>query len=128
MIDWEMAQVRANDLKRCWITVSSGWIRARAEERRYDCLSRPFRHNVSHPCNRFDLPHDRLGNGPGASQRLEDTDRQRQTVTAGIRHAKAARELSRLAAFRLPVIKHTPFFICALTLSSIVQLATCSAA
>ncbi|KAJ6118678.1 hypothetical protein N7471_013298 [Penicillium samsonianum] len=40
--------------------------------------------------------------------------------------AKAARELSRLAAFRLPVIKHTPFFICALTLSSIVQLATCS--
>ncbi|KAJ5297350.1 hypothetical protein N7508_007599 [Penicillium antarcticum] len=40
--------------------------------------------------------------------------------------AKAARELSRLASFRLPVIKHTPFFICALTLSSIVQLAACS--
>ncbi|KAJ5783243.1 hypothetical protein N7457_005017 [Penicillium paradoxum] len=40
--------------------------------------------------------------------------------------AKAARELSRLAAFRLPVVKHTPFFICALTLSSIVQLASCS--
>ncbi|KAJ5873757.1 uncharacterized protein N7529_002187 [Penicillium soppii] len=40
--------------------------------------------------------------------------------------SKAARELSRLAAFRLPVIKHTPFFICALTLSSIVQLASCS--
>ncbi|KAJ5560774.1 hypothetical protein N7535_008971 [Penicillium sp. DV-2018c] len=40
--------------------------------------------------------------------------------------SKAARELSRLAAFRVPVIKHTPFFICALTLSSIVQLASCS--
>ncbi|KAJ5811301.1 hypothetical protein N7474_007602 [Penicillium riverlandense] len=39
---------------------------------------------------------------------------------------KAASELSSLAAIRLPVVKHTPFFICALTLSSIVQLAACS--
>ncbi|KAJ5102390.1 hypothetical protein NUU61_004612 [Penicillium alfredii] len=39
---------------------------------------------------------------------------------------KAASELSSLAAMRLPVVKHTPFFICALTLSSIVQLAACS--
>jgi hypothetical protein len=38
----------------------------------------------------------------------------------------AARELSSLAAIRLPVERHTPFFICALTLSSIVQLAACS--
>ncbi|KAJ5756795.1 hypothetical protein N7533_006338 [Penicillium manginii] len=39
---------------------------------------------------------------------------------------KAASELSTLAAMRLPVERHTPFFICALTLSSIVQLAACS--
>ncbi|KAJ5919345.1 hypothetical protein N7466_010288 [Penicillium verhagenii] len=39
---------------------------------------------------------------------------------------KAASELSALAAIRLPVERHTPFFICALTLSSIVQLAACS--
>ncbi|KAK9851097.1 hypothetical protein MYU51_011335 [Penicillium brevicompactum] len=39
---------------------------------------------------------------------------------------KAARELTRLAGFRAEVTKHTPFFICALTLSSIVQLASCS--
>ena len=40
---------------------------------------------------------------------------------------KAASGLSTLAALRLPVERHTPFFICALTLSSIVQLAACSA-
>lgn len=40
---------------------------------------------------------------------------------------KAASELSSLASIRLPVVKHTPFFICALVLSSIVQLASCSA-
>lgn len=39
---------------------------------------------------------------------------------------KAASELSTLASIRLPVVKHTPFFICALVLSSIVQLAACS--
>ncbi|KAJ5159428.1 uncharacterized protein N7482_006432 [Penicillium canariense] len=39
---------------------------------------------------------------------------------------KAASEISSLAAIRLPVERHTPFFICALTLSSIVQLAACS--
>ncbi|KAF7717753.1 Fungal Zn(2)-Cys(6) binuclear cluster domain-containing protein [Penicillium ucsense] len=39
---------------------------------------------------------------------------------------KAASGLSTLAALRLPVERHTPFFICALTLSSIVQLAACS--
>lgn len=39
---------------------------------------------------------------------------------------KAASELSSLAAIRLPVERHTPFFICALVLSSIVQLAACS--
>lgn len=39
---------------------------------------------------------------------------------------KAASEISSLASFRMPVVKHTPFFICSLTLSSIVQLAACS--
>jgi hypothetical protein len=39
---------------------------------------------------------------------------------------KAAKDISQLASIRLPVVKHTPFFICALVLSSIVQLASCS--
>ncbi|KAL4891528.1 hypothetical protein BDV59DRAFT_65414 [Aspergillus ambiguus] len=39
---------------------------------------------------------------------------------------KAASEISSLASIRMPVVKHTPFFICALVLSSIVQLAACS--
>ncbi|OKL59519.1 hypothetical protein UA08_05198 [Talaromyces atroroseus] len=38
----------------------------------------------------------------------------------------AAGEISTLAALRMPVTKHTPFFICALVLSSIVQLAAYS--
>lgn len=40
---------------------------------------------------------------------------------------KAASEVSSLATLRhVPVVMHTPFFICALVLSSIVQLAACS--
>ncbi|EAU34113.1 conserved hypothetical protein [Aspergillus terreus NIH2624] len=39
---------------------------------------------------------------------------------------KAASEISSLASIRMPVVKHTPFFICALVMSSIVQLAACS--
>lgn len=39
---------------------------------------------------------------------------------------KAASELSTLASMRIPVTKHTPFFICALVLSSLVQLAAYS--
>jgi Fungal specific transcription factor domain/Fungal Zn(2)-Cys(6) binuclear cluster domain len=38
----------------------------------------------------------------------------------------AASEISTLAALRMPVTRHTPFFICALVLSSIVQLAAYS--
>ncbi|EEA21474.1 hypothetical protein TMatcc_009115 [Talaromyces marneffei ATCC 18224] len=40
-----------------------------------------------------------------------------------MRALNAASEISTLAALRMPVTKHTPFFICALVLSSIVQLA-----
>ena len=43
-----------------------------------------------------------------------------------LRAIKAAGEISTLASIRIPVIKHTPFFICALVMSSIVQLAACS--
>ncbi|PLB44448.1 hypothetical protein P170DRAFT_440730 [Aspergillus steynii IBT 23096] len=39
---------------------------------------------------------------------------------------KASSEISSLASIRMPVLKHTPFFICALVMSSIVQLAACS--
>ncbi|THC97913.1 hypothetical protein EYZ11_002611 [Aspergillus tanneri] len=39
---------------------------------------------------------------------------------------KASSEISSLASIRMPVVKHTPFFICALVMSSIVQLAACS--
>ncbi|KAJ9252017.1 transcriptional regulator family: Fungal Specific TF [Paecilomyces variotii] len=43
--------------------------------------------------------------------------------THAMKAIKSASEISNLAATRLPVIRHTPFFICALVLSSIVQLA-----
>jgi hypothetical protein len=46
--------------------------------------------------------------------------------THAMRALKAASELSVLAAMRIPVTKHTPFFICALVLSSMVQLAAYS--
>ncbi|KAL5338290.1 hypothetical protein BJX70DRAFT_205253 [Aspergillus crustosus] len=39
---------------------------------------------------------------------------------------KAANQISSLASIRMPVVKHTPFFICSLVMSSIVQLAACS--
>ncbi|KAL3454356.1 hypothetical protein BJX65DRAFT_260379 [Aspergillus insuetus] len=39
---------------------------------------------------------------------------------------KAASEISSLASTPMPVVKHTPFFICSLVMSSIVQLAACS--
>ncbi|KAL3471138.1 hypothetical protein BJX99DRAFT_32978 [Aspergillus californicus] len=39
---------------------------------------------------------------------------------------KAASEISKLAHFSKPGVKHTPFFICSLVMSSIVQLAACS--
>ncbi|KAI4743846.1 hypothetical protein E4T50_05781 [Aureobasidium sp. EXF-12298] len=42
------------------------------------------------------------------------------------RTTDASKELSNLAAFRCPVQKHTPFFICALVIASVVQLAACT--
>ncbi|KAL4872885.1 hypothetical protein BDV12DRAFT_161700 [Aspergillus spectabilis] len=39
---------------------------------------------------------------------------------------KAASEISYLASIRVNVVNHTPFFICSLVMSSIVQLAACS--
>ncbi|KAI5205240.1 hypothetical protein E4T38_04381 [Aureobasidium subglaciale] len=38
----------------------------------------------------------------------------------------ASKELSNMAALRSPVQKHTPFFICALVIASVVQLAACT--
>lgn len=46
--------------------------------------------------------------------------------THAMKAVKAASELSKLASIRQPVIKHTPFFICSLVLSSMVQLAAFS--
>lgn len=46
--------------------------------------------------------------------------------THAMKAIKAASELSSLAAINLSVQKHTPFLICALTISCIVQLAACS--
>ena len=51
-------------------------------------------------------------------------------VTTSHMHAvkatDASKELSNLAALRVPVQKHTPFFVCGLVLSAIVQLSACS--
>lgn len=46
--------------------------------------------------------------------------------THAMRAVNAASEMSSLASVDGPVIKHTPFFICALVLSSVAQLAACS--
>jgi hypothetical protein len=46
--------------------------------------------------------------------------------THAVNAIKAANGLSALASLRAPVIKHTPFFICGLVLSAIVQLSACS--
>ncbi|KAF1357002.1 hypothetical protein BDV97DRAFT_374572 [Delphinella strobiligena] len=43
-----------------------------------------------------------------------------------IKATDGSKELSNLAALRLPVQRHTPFFICGLVLSAIVQLSACA--
>jgi len=44
-----------------------------------------------------------------------------------VKATNASKELSNLAAVRIPVQKHTPFFVCGLVLGAIVQLSACSA-
>ncbi|RDW87813.1 hypothetical protein BP5796_03507 [Coleophoma crateriformis] len=46
--------------------------------------------------------------------------------THAIKATEASKQLSNLAALRLPVQNHTPFFICGLVLSAVVQLSACS--
>jgi len=46
--------------------------------------------------------------------------------THAIKATEASKQLSNLAALRLPVQNHTPFFICALVLGAVVQLSACS--
>lgn len=46
--------------------------------------------------------------------------------THAIKATEASKQLSNLAALRLPVQNHTPFFICGLVLGAIVQLSACS--
>lgn len=43
-----------------------------------------------------------------------------------VKATDASKELSNLAALRLPVQKHTPFFVCGLVICAIVQLSACS--
>lgn len=56
----------------------------------------------------------------------------KQMASTDTKHAHASKatdaskELSNLAALRCPVQKHTPFFICALVIASVVQLAACT--
>ncbi|EEP76823.1 predicted protein [Uncinocarpus reesii 1704] len=47
-------------------------------------------------------------------------------LTHAVKSIKAANDLAALAALRTSVIKHSPFFICGLVLSAIVQLCACS--
>ncbi|OBT71168.1 hypothetical protein VF21_10082 [Pseudogymnoascus sp. 05NY08] len=46
--------------------------------------------------------------------------------THAIKAMEASKQLSNLAALRLPVQNHTPFFICGLVLGAVVQLSACS--
>ncbi|KAK2865078.1 hypothetical protein FQN49_003926, partial [Arthroderma sp. PD_2] len=47
-------------------------------------------------------------------------------LTHAIKSIKAANGLANLAALRSPSIKHSPFFICGMVLSALVQLCACS--
>jgi hypothetical protein len=44
----------------------------------------------------------------------------------GIKATEASKQLSNLAALRLPVQNHTPFFVCSLVLSAVIQLSVCT--
>jgi len=46
--------------------------------------------------------------------------------THAVKATEASKQISNLAALRLPVQNHSPYFICALALSAVVQLSACS--
>jgi hypothetical protein len=79
------------------------------------------------------LPRSDLLNTLPVTANIVCAERGRHMTPAATQHShsvkatNASRELSNLAAVRVPVQKHTPFFVCGLVLGAIVQLSACSA-
>ncbi|CAD0113543.1 unnamed protein product [Aureobasidium uvarum] len=79
------------------------------------------------------LPRSDLLNTLPVTANIVCAERGRHMSPASTQHShsvkatNASKELSNLAAVRVPVQKHTPFFVCGLVLGAIVQLSACSA-
>ena len=79
------------------------------------------------------LPRSDLLNTLPVTANIVCAERGRHMAPASTQHShsvkatNASKELSNLAAVRVPVQKHTPFFVCGLVLGAIVQLSACSA-
>jgi hypothetical protein len=79
------------------------------------------------------LPRSDLLNTLPVTANIVCAERGRHMSPASTQHShsvkatNASKELSNLAAIRVPVQKHTPFFVCGLVLGAIVQLSACSA-
>ncbi|KAI4728570.1 hypothetical protein E4T49_03619 [Aureobasidium sp. EXF-10728] len=78
------------------------------------------------------LPRSDLLNTLPVTANIVCAERGRHMSPASTQHShsvkatNASKELSNLAAVRVPVQKHTPFFVCGLVLGAIVQLSACS--
>ncbi|KAK6006363.1 hypothetical protein QM012_006773 [Aureobasidium pullulans] len=79
------------------------------------------------------LPRSDLLNTLPVTANIVCAERGRNMSPASTQHShsvkatNASKELANLAAVRVPVQKHTPFFVCGLVLGAIVQLSACSA-
>ncbi|THY83279.1 hypothetical protein D6C93_08923 [Aureobasidium pullulans] len=79
------------------------------------------------------LPRSDLLNTLPVTANIVCAERGRHMSPASTQHmhsvkaTNASKELANLAAVRVPVQKHTPFFVCGLVLGAIVQLSACSA-
>lgn len=78
------------------------------------------------------LPRSDLLNTLPVTANIVCAERGRHMSPASTQHmhsvkaTNASKELSNLAAVRVPVQKHTPFFVCGLVLGAIVQLSACT--
>jgi Fungal specific transcription factor domain/Fungal Zn(2)-Cys(6) binuclear cluster domain len=78
------------------------------------------------------FPRSNLLSTPAATAGIPGDQRDNHVSPASTQHThaikatEASKQLSNLAALRLPVQNHTPFFICGLVLGAVVQLSACS--
>ncbi|KAG0645793.1 Transcriptional regulatory moc3 [Hyphodiscus hymeniophilus] len=90
-------------------------------------------HMIIHYASLFlHFPRSNLLSTPAATAEIAGGQRDLHVSPSSTQHAhaikatEASKQLSNLAALRLPVQNHTPFFICGLVLGAVVQLSACS--